>query len=122
VTSSPKAPEGALEIVLKFYEGSQAEIASKPGHPLDCDDCAHARHTSHAARAELAALRSTVAALRGERERLRAIVDVQAEDPGLWFIDGTAPEAYLQQELRKLHSAIEGVALQRAEEARKEDS
>lgn len=39
--------------------------------------------------------------------RLRAIVDEQAEDEGLWFIAATAPEAYLQQELRRLHAAIE---------------
>ena len=40
---------------------------------------------------------------------LRAIVDAQAEDDGLWFVAQTAPEAYLQQELRKLHAAIEAV-------------
>src|SRR5437868_3423720 len=28
---------------------------------------------------------------------IRALVDEQAEDEGLWFIAGTAPEAYLQQ-------------------------
>jgi hypothetical protein len=39
--------------------------------------------------------------------RLLAIVDAQAEDEGLWFIVSTAPEAYLQQELRRLHAAIE---------------
>jgi hypothetical protein len=38
---------------------------------------------------------------------LRNIVSVQAEDEGLWFQAATAPEAYLQQELRKLHAAIE---------------
>jgi hypothetical protein len=39
---------------------------------------------------------------------LRALVDRQAEDEGLWFLNPkTAPEAYLQQELRKLHAAIE---------------
>ena len=31
----------------------------------------------------------------------------QAEDDGLWFIAQTAPEAYLQQELRKLHASVE---------------
>ncbi len=36
------------------------------------------------------------------------LVNKQAEDEGLWFIARTAPEAYLQQELRKLHAAIEG--------------
>jgi len=40
-------------------------------------------------------------------EELCSIVDRQAEDEGLWFEAETAPEAYLQQELRKLHGAIE---------------
>ena len=40
-------------------------------------------------------------------KELRTIVDNQAEDEGLWFVATTAPEAYLQQELRKLHAAIE---------------
>lgn len=31
----------------------------------------------------------------------------QAEDEGLWFEAQTCPEAYLQQELRKLAAAIE---------------
>ena len=39
---------------------------------------------------------------------LQKMVDQQAEDDGLWFDPVTAPEAYLQQELRKLHEAIEG--------------
>jgi len=34
-------------------------------------------------------------------------VNEQAEDEGLWFIAQTAPEGYLQQELRKLHAVIE---------------
>ena len=41
-------------------------------------------------------------------ELLRNIVNEQAEDEGLWFDAQHAPEAYLQQELRKLHAAIEG--------------
>ena len=36
------------------------------------------------------------------------IVNQQAEDEGLWFEAQTAPEAYLQQELRRLHAAVEG--------------
>ena len=36
----------------------------------------------------------------------RTIVDKQAEDEGLWFHAITAPEAYLQQELRRLHAAL----------------
>ncbi len=40
-------------------------------------------------------------------DRARQVVDEQAEDEGLWFVARTAPEAYLQQELRRLHAAIE---------------
>jgi len=40
-------------------------------------------------------------------EDLQKLVDEQAEDDGLWFVAETAAEAYLQQELRKLHAAIE---------------
>lgn len=39
---------------------------------------------------------------------LQSLVDQQAEDEGLWFVAQTAAEAYLQQELRRLHAAIEG--------------
>ena len=35
------------------------------------------------------------------------IVDDQAKDEGLWFTAVTAPEAYLQQELRRLHAALD---------------
>lgn len=35
------------------------------------------------------------------------LVNLQAEDEGLWFDAETAPEAYLQHELRKLHDAVE---------------
>jgi hypothetical protein len=40
--------------------------------------------------------------------RLKALVNEQAEDEGLWFRAQTAPEAYLQRALRQLHAAIEG--------------
>lgn len=39
--------------------------------------------------------------------RARALVSAQATDDGLWFEAKTAPEAYLQQELRRLHELIE---------------
>lgn len=35
------------------------------------------------------------------------LVEDQASDEGLWFEARTAPEAYLQQELRRLHAAID---------------
>ena len=43
-----------------------------------------------------------------ELAKLRQMVAQQAEDDGLWFRAATAPEAYLQQELRRLHAAVEG--------------
>jgi hypothetical protein len=41
-------------------------------------------------------------------EEAQQLVAEQAKDEGLWFKAQTAPEAYLQQALRKLHEVIEG--------------
>ena len=38
---------------------------------------------------------------------IRQVVDEQAEDAGLWCEPANIVEAYLQQELRRLHRAIE---------------
>lgn len=51
---------------------------------------------------DIAALKARV-----KDEPLTRLVDQQAEDEGLWFVAQTAAEAYLQQELRRLHAAIE---------------
>ena len=40
---------------------------------------------------------------------LMKIVNRQAEDEGLWFDAETAPEAYLQNQLRILHEVIERI-------------
>lgn len=53
-------------------------------------------------------------ALEAENEALKKakeVVKEQAADEGLWFLVATAPEGYLQQELRRLHAVIEGNAL-----------
>jgi DNA-directed RNA polymerase subunit RPC12/RpoP len=39
--------------------------------------------------------------------KIREIVDKQAKDDGCWFRAQTCAEAYLQQQLRLLHAAIE---------------
>jgi len=39
---------------------------------------------------------------------IKALVEEQANDDGLWFQAETCAEAYLQQELRRLHATIEG--------------
>lgn len=44
-----------------------------------------------------------------DRAAVMKIVNEQANDDGIWFVPATAAEAYLQQELRRLHEAIEGV-------------
>ena len=40
-------------------------------------------------------------------DELQKLVDEQAEDEMLWFVTQNITEAYLQQELRRLHAAIE---------------
>ena len=40
---------------------------------------------------------------------VRKLVEEQANDEGLWFNAQTAPEAYLQRLLRRLHAAIENI-------------
>ena len=58
----------------------------------------------------MASLQARVDQLEAENARLRAaqaIVREQAEDGGCWFVAETAAEAYLQQELRRLHAALE---------------
>ncbi len=40
-------------------------------------------------------------------KRIMNVVAEQAKDEGLWFVAETAPESYLQQELRRLHETIE---------------
>lgn len=54
--------------------------------------------------------------LEQELTMLRAFVNEQAEDEGLWIVASTASEAYLQQELRALHRLVERVT----EKAKKE--
>ncbi len=39
---------------------------------------------------------------------IRAVVNEQAEDDGLWFVPETITEDYLQRALRRLHAVIEG--------------
>lgn len=44
---------------------------------------------------------------RAKDESKEALVNRQANDPGLWFVPATAVEDYLQQALRNLHAAVE---------------
>jgi hypothetical protein len=42
-------------------------------------------------------------------QQLVAIVNEQAKDPDLWFLASDIETLYLQQELRRLHEAIDGM-------------
>jgi hypothetical protein len=52
-------------------------------------------------------LRLSLRVLAKDMRELRALVDEQAEDEGLWFIARYASEGYLQHELRRLHAEVE---------------
>jgi hypothetical protein len=43
-----------------------------------------------------------------DEAKVKALVEKQADDEGLWFEAQTCAEAYLQQQLRLLHAEIEG--------------
>ena len=71
---------------------------------------------------EIATLKRANAALLAIVEAakaVRSLVDEQAEDEGLWLPEGTQSivEAYLQQELRRLHAIIEAFPLDALEAA-----
>ena len=72
---------------------------------LDEADTFHRNLPDQRARrlAAMAALRAALA----QPSISQQVVDEQAEDEGLWFRAETAAEAYLQQELRRLHAAVE---------------
>lgn len=59
-------------------------------------------------------LRSALFAKEARIEALEKAANEQAEDEGLWFHAATAPEAYLQKALRRLHALIEGDMLMAA--------
>ena len=69
---------------------------------------------------EIATLKRANAALLAIVEAAKAarsLVDEQAEDEGLWSGSESIVEAYLQQELRRLHAIIEAFPLDALEAA-----
>jgi hypothetical protein len=56
---------------------------------------------------EIKAAYSRIEELERALKCIDLLVDLQANDEGLWFIDPTCAEAYVQAGLRKLHSEIE---------------
>ncbi len=74
------------------------------GGPDLCVFCAGRRPT-HEAGCVLVSV--APARLAAEWATVDAVIDEQARDDGLWFLAPTAPEAYLQRALRRLHAAVE---------------
>ena len=69
---------------------------------------------------EIATLKRANAALLAIVEAAKAarsLVDEQAEDEGLWSGSESIVEAYLQQELRRLHAIVEAFPLDSLEAA-----
>lgn len=97
VTFGPTETEMATKfLAMLAHRDAQLAAAKRVrdkavGHLLQCD-------------ADLEAAERQLVAV-------RTLVDQQAEDPGLWFQAATAPEAYLQQELRRLHERVESKTL-----------
>ena len=71
------------------YTNAPFEVWYRSSDPIEADD----------PRVEIMALANV--------DDIREVVDQQANDEGLWCEAETAPEAYLQQELRRLHRVIE---------------
>jgi len=44
--------------------------------------------------------------LEAKLKAIRDVVDEQADEEGIWFDAMTAPEAYVQRELRRLHWVV----------------
>lgn len=76
------APCGHLPRHLKYEKGTKT---------INCDLCVKRDKRT---RAEVLA-------------PIKTLVDKQAEDEGLWYRAQTSAEAYVQQELRRLHAVIE---------------
>ena len=60
---------------------------------------------------EIATLKRALLAVAEAAKAARSLVDEQAEDEGLWSGSESIVEAYLQQELRRLHAIIEAFPL-----------
>lgn len=106
VTPPPSAPEGDVERVARAR--SEADRRYRPNPQLYGRDAQAVTVARAAFVAGAEYFVGEIAALSPTPQPARDLVAKQAEDEGLWFQAKTAPEAYLQQELRKLHAAVEG--------------
>ena len=109
--SNSSYPQIDLDALEFYMHESRAQGFTHAGNPemwlALIAELREERKEHRAAEAELHVLLDDLRAARKVVEDIRTLVDEQAEDEGLWFEAATAPEAYLQQELRRLHEAVE---------------
>lgn len=88
-----------------YEEGERAYLVQK----AELAEARAARSEAAAAnfRTEAAGIIAAMDQLQMRWAAVRSLVAEQTEDKGLWFVARTAAEGYLQQELRRLHSAVE---------------
>ena len=87
---------GCVRVHISEIEELQMSVEAWEGYPAEAKAVAKTKR-----------LIETLTKLSAVCEIAKKKIDEQAEDDGLWFDAVTAPEAYLQQELRDLHRVIE---------------
>lgn len=76
-------------------------------HTVVVDAAGDLLHDPHPDRTGVEAVEAVWLIYRRAPDAARRVVDEQAKDWALWFDARTAPEAYLQEALRRLHHAVE---------------
>lgn len=103
MTTDTELVERLRHIIRTVLRVSEAQNISPPWSATDLDGVSEAAAAIERLTAERDAAQSKLV-------EAVAIVNEQANDDGLWFIEQLASEAYLQQALRRLHAAIEGIS------------
>lgn len=116
--SEGRVPSSIYNEIVKWNKNLNSQLAfAKYAENVQCDECGR-ELCMVCSKSDLPA---QLLVLTEDRDAIRSIVNKQAEDEGLWFKAVTAPEAYLQQGLRRLHQAIEEKEKGHAQAADDED-
>lgn len=93
------------EVMYQLYQGEEkrAEAAEKESDDLRTRQAGATEATSKLFNEVLSRYETLLA----KQKAVNELIEKQAKDEGLWFEAKTAPEAYLQQELKKLYRQIE---------------
>jgi hypothetical protein len=102
------APDDITYLLARVEELEADVLHWKEHVDLQANDASNKLIQISHLRAQLTAAQAINAQRDARLVRAEQVAADQANDDGLWFIATSATEAYLQQELRKLHAAIEG--------------